>query len=54
MLARSWGTVVWSSPTGRASIASSRRYVDATREVLRRHSGLWFYDESYVISRRRE
>ena len=23
-------------------------------EVLRKHGGLWFYDESYVISRRRE
>ena len=25
-----------------------------TRDVLREHGGLWFYDESYVISRRRE
>ena len=24
------------------------------REVLRERGGLWFYDESYVISRRRE
>ena len=24
-----------------------------TREVLRRNGGLWFFDESYVISRRR-
>ena len=32
----------------------AQRYLDATREVLRRHGGLWFYDESYVISRRRE
>ena len=23
------------------------------REVLREHGGLWFFDESYVISRRR-
>jgi len=30
------------------------RYLDATREVLRKHGGLWFWDESYVISRRRE
>ena len=27
-------------------------YLDATRNVLTRHNGLWFYDESYVISRR--
>jgi len=26
----------------------------ATREILRKHNGLWFYDESYVISRRRD
>ena len=28
-------------------------YLDATREVLQKHGGLWFYDESYVIARRR-
>ena len=30
------------------------RYVDATRAVLRERGGLWFHDESYVISRRRD
>ncbi len=35
-------------------MTQSGRYLDATREVLRRHDGLWFYDESYVISRRRD
>jgi hypothetical protein len=30
------------------------RYLDATSDVLRDRGGLWFYDESYVISRRRE
>jgi hypothetical protein len=30
------------------------RYLGATRDVLRKHGGLWFYDESYVISRRRD
>jgi hypothetical protein len=30
------------------------RYIEATREVLHERGGLWFYDESYVISRRRE
>ncbi len=29
-------------------------YLKATREVLKTHGGLWFYDESFVISRRRE
>jgi len=30
------------------------RYIEATRDVLRERGGLWFYDESYVISRRRQ
>ncbi len=30
------------------------RYLDATRDVLKTHNGLWFRDESYVISRKRE
>ena len=29
-------------------------YLDATKDVLRRHGGLWFWDESYVISRKRD
>jgi SAM-dependent methyltransferase len=32
---------------------SSGAYLEATREVLRVHGGLWFWDESYVISRKR-
>jgi hypothetical protein len=31
----------------------TRRYIDATREVLQAHGGLWFLDESYVVSRKR-
>jgi hypothetical protein len=31
----------------------SGAYLEATREVLRIHGGLWFLDESYVISRKR-
>jgi hypothetical protein len=37
-----------------AEVVSDGRYLDATREVLHERGGLWFYDESYVISRRRE
>jgi hypothetical protein len=37
-----------------AEAAADGRYLNATRDVLREHGGLWFYDESYVISRRRE
>jgi hypothetical protein len=28
-------------------------YLEATREVLQKHGGLWFLDESYVVTRRR-
>jgi hypothetical protein len=37
-----------------SDVNSDRRYVEATREVLQQHGGLWFYDESFVISHRRE
>jgi len=36
-----------------ARAVGERRYFDATREVLQRHGGLWFLDESYVVSRKR-
>jgi hypothetical protein len=29
-------------------------YLEATKEVLQKHGGLWFWDESYVISRKRD
>ncbi len=37
-----------------AEVVADGRYLESTRDVLREHSALWFYDESYVISRRRE
>lgn len=37
-----------------ADVNSDRRYIEATREVLHQHGGLWFYDESFVISHRRD
>ncbi len=37
-----------------AEAAADSRYIDATREVLKERGGLWFFDESYVISRRRD
>ncbi|HVP08471.1 MAG TPA: hypothetical protein VMT02_03035 [Burkholderiales bacterium] len=36
-----------------ARAVGERKYLDATREVLQRHGGLWFLDESYVVSRKR-
>ena len=37
-----------------AGALSERSYLDATDEVLRENDGLWFNDESYVISRKRD
>src|SRR5437868_5213680 len=37
-----------------AEAAADSRYLEATKEILQKHGGLWFIDESYVISRRRE
>ncbi len=34
------------------SVFESREYVDATGRILHKHNGLWFNDESFVISRR--
>ena len=31
----------------------SSQYLDVTRDVLRKHGGLWFWDESFSIMRRR-
>ena len=36
-----------------AEVVGTRRYLDATREVLQAHGQLWFHDESYVISKKR-
>jgi hypothetical protein len=32
----------------------SGAWLDATRSVLQQHGALWFWDESYVISRKRD
>ena len=34
-------------------VLGSRQYLDVTRDVLRKHGGLWFWDESFSIVRRR-
>ena len=31
----------------------NRQYLDGTREVLQQHGGLWFNDESFVVSRKK-
>jgi hypothetical protein len=35
------------------AVMSNRRYLEATSEVLQKHGGLWFQNESFVISRHR-
>jgi hypothetical protein len=37
-----------------AEVTNDSRYIEVTTEVLRKHDGLWFWDESFVISRRRQ
>jgi hypothetical protein len=37
-----------------AEAVNDGRYLDATRDVLRKHGGLWFLDEAFVISRARK
>ena len=34
-------------------VISDKHYLEITRDVLHRHGGLWFWDESFAISRRR-
>ena len=35
-------------------VMSDHFYLDATRDVLSKYKGLWFNDESYVVSRKRQ
>ena len=35
-------------------VVANRQYLEATQAVLQEHNGLWFNDESFVISRRRD
>jgi hypothetical protein len=37
-----------------SQVIGSAGYLDATKDVLQKHGGLWFWDESYVISRKRD
>jgi len=37
-----------------AQALGDKSYLEATREVLQAHGGLWFLDESYVVSRKRD
>ncbi|WP_309638645.1 hypothetical protein [Methylibium sp.] len=36
------------------AVVTTGAYLDATQQVLEQHGGLWFNDESFVVSRRRD
>ena len=33
-------------------VMGERRYLDVTRDVVHRNNGLWFFDESFVVTRK--
>jgi hypothetical protein len=37
-----------------SAVMSGQEYLHATKDVLTERGGLWFFDESYVISRKRD
>ena len=52
-----WNAAIYVAQVGDdrlGDVVADGRYLESTREVLRDRGALWFYDESYVISRRRE
>lgn len=51
-----WNAAVYVAQIDDARLSTAladRAYLDATQEVLQRHDGLWFWDEAFVISRKR-
>jgi hypothetical protein len=36
------------------AVVTNGAYLEATQRVLQRHGGLWFNDEAFVASRRRD
>ena len=54
-LMAAWNAAVYVSQIGDSELTtalSEGTYLDATRAVLRKHKGLWFLDESFVVCRR--
>ncbi len=52
-----WNAAIYVAQIDDARLAEAlgeRRYLDATRDVLQKHGSLWFMDESYVVSRKRD
>jgi hypothetical protein len=49
-----WNAAVYVAEIEDDRLTENGRTLDATREVLCEHNAPWFYDESYVKSRRRD
>jgi hypothetical protein len=52
-----WNAAIYVAQIDDARLAEAlgdKRYLEATREVLQKHGSLWFLDESYVVSRKRD
>lgn len=52
-----WNAATYVAQIEDQRLASAMRddgYLEATREVLQKHDSLWFWDESFVISRKRD
>ena len=52
-LMASWNAAVYVAQIEDERVIADGTFLEATREVLRDHGGLWFQDESFVASRRR-
>jgi hypothetical protein len=56
-LLAAWNAATYVAQIEDQKLAQAMRddgYLGATREVLHEHGGLWFWDESYIISRKRD
>jgi hypothetical protein len=55
-LGAAWNAAVYVAQIDDARLSAAladRAYLDATQQVLQKHGGLWFWDEAFVISRKR-
>jgi hypothetical protein len=57
LLGSIWNAAIYVAQIDDARLAEAlgeRKYLEATRDVLQKHGSLWFLDESYVVSRKRD
>ncbi len=50
-----WNAAIYVNQIGEErleEVVSTGKYLKATGEVLKKHNGLWFNDETFVVSRR--